>query len=375
MGITISHLNKSYGDKRVLHDINIASPDGEFLVLVGASGCGKSTLLACIGGLDTIDGGTIRNGDTDITALAPKARDIAMVFQSYALYPNMTAADNIAFGLKIRKLSSAQIADKIKEVADILQITDLLARKPAQLSGGQKQRVAMGRAIARDPSLYLFDEPLSNLDAKLRVDMRLEIKKLHKRTQKNVVYVTHDQIEAMTLADRIAIMREGSIVQIGTPDEVYFRPCNSFVAKFIGANPINFLRCEITAAPDKPEQPVFYLSAGGADGADGADSARVAVPVPPSLAAYRGREVLIGIRPESIGSATPDARIKIPSPVELEEKTGADNYIFTHWNGVEIKARCTPGTSGQSTDKMELSFDAADLLFFDADGEDEKRID
>lgn len=360
MSLTIENLSKSYGDLRILKDINITSAEGEFLALVGASGCGKSTLLGCIGGLEEIDSGKICNGGKDITALSPKERDIAMVFQSYALYPNMTVRDNMAFGLKMKKQPKAEIEQKISEISNVLQIVDLLDRKPAQLSGGQKQRVAMGRAIARDPSLYLFDEPLSNLDAKLRVDMRLEIKKLHNRTKKNVVYVTHDQIEAMTLADRIAIMKAGEVVQIGAPEEVYFNPKNIFVAKFIGSNPINLLHVKITTADN---QLVFFIESGGAS---------FAVPAPEQLAPYRDKEVIVGFRPESIDNTAGEGKIKIPSTVELDEKTGADTYIFTSWNNIEIKARCAPQAPPPSA--IDLYFNPQHLLFFNPDAPEQPRI-
>ena len=356
MSLTIQNLDKSYDGQRILKDINIVSAEGEFLVLVGSSGCGKSTLLSCIGGLETIDRGKIYNRDKDITALSPKERDIAMVFQSYALYPNMTVRDNIAFGLKMKKHTPKAITDKINEVANILQIGELLERKPSQLSGGQKQRVAMGRAIARDPALYLFDEPLSNLDAKLRVDMRLEIKKLHNKVRKNIVYVTHDQIEAMTLADRIAIMKDGCIVQIGTPDEVYFQPKNIFIAKFIGSNPINLLRAKVIAEQNRLA--VFI--------------ADVAVPVPERFAPYQGKEVIVGIRPENIGNVADAQKIRISAAVELEEKTGSDTYIFTTWNDAEIKARCIPQQPMPSA--VDLYFLPEQLLFFDPVAPDQPLI-
>lgn len=360
MSLTINNLNKSYGNNHILKDINIHSQQGEFLVLVGASGCGKSTLLNAIGGLDTIDSGSIYNHDIDITHKTPAARDIAMVFQSYALYPTMSVRDNIAFGLKMKKLPADAIAQKIDEVAEILQIKELLARKPSQLSGGQKQRVAMGRAIARDPSLYLFDEPLSNLDAKLRVDMRLEIKKLHHRVRKNIVYVTHDQIEAMTLADRIAIMRGGQIVQVGTPDAVYFQPQNIFVAKFIGSNPINLIPATVEAAGNTPQ---VRLHCNGQ---------MVGVPLPAALRAYQQKEILIGIRPEHISNVADDRKIKIRSNIVLEEKTGADTYLLTAWNDAEIKARCIPQTPTPT--EVDLYFDAAEMLFFDPSPDEQPRI-
>lgn len=352
MSIKIENLNKSYENNHILKDINIDSKKGEFLILVGSSGCGKSTLLNSIGGLDTIDSGRIYNHDKEITHLSPKERDIAMVFQSYALYPTMSVKENIAFGLKMKKIPKDKIQEKIDEVSKILQIQDLLQRKPSQLSGGQKQRVAMGRAIARDPSLYLFDEPLSNLDAKLRVDMRLEMKKLHQKVKKNIIYVTHDQIEAMTLADRIAIMKDGKIVQIGTPDEVYFSPKNIFIARFIGSNPINLIKGKVKMQKNKL---VFELVSG---------KNIIPVPVSQKLKPYQGKDIILGIRAENISNEVNSKRIKIASKINLTEPTGSDTYIFTTWNGNSIKARCIP-QSLKGTAQIELYLDTNHLLFFD----------
>ena len=243
--LSIDNVCKSFGTVEVLKGINIEAEEGEFLVLVGPSGCGKSTLLNLIAGLETISSGQISIKGRMVNQVPPKDRDIAMVFQSYALYPNMNVKKNLSFGLETRKVPKAEIEKTIAKVAAILQIEDLLGRKPSQLSGGQRQRVAMGRAIARNPSVFLFDEPLSNLDAKLRVDMRTEIKKLHQRLGATIVYVTHDQIEAMTLADRIAIMKDGVLQQLGTPHEVYNRPDTQFVAGFIGSPSMNFLPVNI----------------------------------------------------------------------------------------------------------------------------------
>ena len=239
-------LAKAYGAIKVLHDIEIEMAKGEFLVLVGPSGCGKSTLLNCIAGLEEITSGTLMIGGRDVTQEPPKDRDIAMVFQSYALYPTMSVGENIGFGMKIRKVPKAQMDAKILEVAMLLQIDHLLDRNPSQLSGGQRQRVALGRALVRDPKLFLFDEPLSNLDAKLRVEMRAEIKRLHKTTGASIVYVTHDQIEAMTLASRIVVLKGGVVQQIGTPQEIYDRPANTFVADFMGSPPMNIIPAEVS---------------------------------------------------------------------------------------------------------------------------------
>lgn len=370
MSLTIENLNKSYGALHILKDINITSPEGEFLVLVGSSGCGKSTLLNSIGGLDSIDSGKIFNQQKEITHLSPKARDIAMVFQSYALYPTMSVRDNIAFGLKMQKLPPATIAAKINEVANILQIQELLDRKPSQLSGGQKQRVAMGRAIARAPALYLFDEPLSNLDAKLRVDMRLEIKKLHQKVKKNIVYVTHDQIEAMTLADRIAIMKAGEIVQIGTPDEVYFQPKNIFVAKFIGSNPINLLHAQVITHPADANQLAVQITPSDNNG--GTEGEPVTLPVPSHLQAYHHKEIILGIRPEHISNTAGEDKVAIPSHIALEEKTGADTFLFTTWNGAEVKARCIPQPTTPTS--LPLYFSPNQALYFNPTPTDQPLI-
>ena len=241
----VSNVRKAYGSTEILREINIDVDDGDFLVLVGPSGCGKSTLLSLIAGLDTLSGGEIRIGDDKVNDLHPSERDIAMVFQSYALYPNMTVGQNISFGLEMRKVSKADREKAVQDAARLLQIEHLLDRRPGQLSGGQRQRVAMGRALVRHPKIFLFDEPLSNLDAKLRVDMRTEIKKLHQRLGATIVYVTHDQIEAMTLATRIAVMKGGILQQLGTPAEVYNTPANTFVATFMGSPSMNLIPARI----------------------------------------------------------------------------------------------------------------------------------
>src|SRR5499425_2864609 len=246
--VAIRGVRKAFGLVAVIHGVDISIGDGEFVVLVGPSGCGKSTLLRMIAGLENITGGEIRIADRVVNHVPPKERDIAMVFQNYALYPHMTVADNMSFSLRLRGAPKSEIDTRVKQAAEILGLTPLLARFPRQLSGGQRQRVAMGRAIVRDPQVFLFDEPLSNLDAKLRVAMRIEIKELHQRLETTTVYVTHDQIEAMTMADKIVVMHDGRVEQIGAPLEVYDRPANRFVAEFIGSPAMNFLPAEVTAS-------------------------------------------------------------------------------------------------------------------------------
>src|SRR4051812_10455023 len=291
--LNLANVQKSFGPVKILHDISIGLQDGEFLVLVGPSGCGKSTLMNIIAGLEEPTGGTLTLEGLDITRVAPADRNISMVFQSYALYPNMTVAKNIEFPLQMRKVDKAQRMERVRSVSKMLQIEHLLERKPRQLSGGQRQRVAIGRALAREPKLYLFDEPLSNLDAQLRVDMRTEIKKLHQRLKATIVYVTHDQIEAMTLATRIAVMRGGVLQQLGTPHEVYNRPANTFVAGFMGSPRMNLPKVRV----ERRDRGITLVAG------QGAASVRIDVPPSPTSAAlqgYVGREVIAGIRAEAI---------------------------------------------------------------------------
>ncbi|TIX79946.1 MAG: ATP-binding cassette domain-containing protein, partial [Mesorhizobium sp.] len=268
--LMIRDLHKSYGGLEILAGINLEARTGEFIALVGPSGCGKSTLLAMIAGLETVTSGEIWIGDRLVNSVQPKDRDIAMVFQSYALYPTMTVRQNITFGMESRGVPKAEQAEAVKRVAALLQIEQLLNRKPGQLSGGQRQRVAMGRALVRDPKLFLFDEPLSNLDAKLRVDMRTEIKKLHHRVGKTTVYVTHDQVEAMTLASRIAVMNQGSVQQFDTPKRIYDRPTNMFVAGFMGSPAMNFIPARLTGSTS--------IAVRAADGSDA--TLALAAPLP-----------------------------------------------------------------------------------------------
>ena len=283
-GVNFKDVAKRYGDVSVIEGLNLDIRDHEFMVLVGPSGCGKSTALRMIAGLEEISGGDISIGDRVVNALPPKDRDVAMVFQNYALYPHMTIRENLEFGLKIRKTPQPEMDRLVNDAAEILGITPLLERKPKQLSGGQRQRVAVGRAIVRQPSVFLFDEPLSNLDAKLRVQMRAEIKKLQHRLRTTTVYVTHDQVEAMTMGHRIAVMKDGKLQQLGTPLEVYERPVNVFVAQFIGTPPMNFLHATLTQDGRSLEGKGFTL------------------PVPASLAALTagrgGQRLVVGLRPE-----------------------------------------------------------------------------
>jgi len=316
--VDVEHLGKSFGVVEVLKDISLAIADGEFVALVGPSGCGKSTLLRSIAGLEPVSIGTIRIGGRDVTDLPAKARDIAMVFQSYALYPHMTVAENMGFSLRLRGAPRDVIDNRVRDAAAILALSELLDRKPAALSGGQRQRVAMGRAIVRDPKVFLFDEPLSNLDAKLRVAMRSEIKSLHQRLKTTTIYVTHDQVEAMTMADRIVVMRAGSIEQIGAPLDLYDRPANRFVAEFIGSPAMNLLPGEL-------------MRNGGAAAAM-VGEVRIALAArPPGPAS---QSVIVGIRPEHLELAAGSGGFE--SRVETVEPLGAQVQLVTDLAGMKI---------------------------------------
>src|SRR4029077_16331244 len=286
--LTIRNLQKNFGSTTVLKGINLEVKTGEFVVLVGPSGCGKSTLLATIAGLETVNDGEIRIDERVVNGVPPKDRDIAMVFQSYALYPSMTVRSNITFGMECRGVPKQQQNEALKRVAALLQTDGLLERNPSHLSGGRRQRVAMGRALVRDPLLFLFDEPLSNLDAQLRVEMRMEIKQLHQRLGSTMVYVTHDQTEATTLASRIAVMRQGVVQQFADPETVYNRPANLFVARFMGAPPMNTLAARLEASSGKTVAVI------------GRGEAAMRFPVPAAAESWIGREVVLGIRPECI---------------------------------------------------------------------------
>jgi multiple sugar transport system ATP-binding protein len=306
--VTINDVIKRYGNVQVMHGVSVDIEDGEFVVLVGPSGCGKSTLLRMLAGLEEVSEGTISIGERVVNDIPPKERDIAMVFQSYALYPHKTVYDNIGFPLKMAKRPAAEIDEKVTKAADILDLTKYLKRYPKELSGGQRQRVAMGRAIVRDPQVFLFDEPLSNLDAKLRVTMRVEIKELHQRLGTTIVYVTHDQIEAMTMADKIVVMRDGRVEQIGSPLDLYDNPQNTFVASFIGSPSMNFVHGKV-ASEDGCK--VFVSDSG------------LKLPLP-QTSAQDGQGVTYGIRPEhiQIGAAG------IPMDVVVVEPTGSETQIF-----------------------------------------------
>jgi multiple sugar transport system ATP-binding protein len=311
--VTIEQVKKRFGSVDILHGVDIAIPDGSFTVLVGPSGCGKSTLLRMIAGLEQISSGEVRIGTQRVNDLPPKQRDIAMVFQNYALYPHMTVGDNMAFSLMLAKLDAATIASKVARAADILGLNDLLQRYPRQLSGGQRQRVAMGRAIVRDPQVFLFDEPLSNLDAKLRVAMRTEIKELHQRLKTTSIYVTHDQIEAMTMGDQIVVMKDGRIEQKGSPLELYDRPVNLFVAGFIGSPAMNFL-------------PATLRRKGAAASVEFSDGSQL--PAPHGSEGSDGQAVVFGTRPEHLTLADgASAGRSIATEVKVVEPTGADTFV------------------------------------------------
>ncbi len=318
--VVLDKIVKSYGDVDVVHGIDLTVTSKEFVVLVGPSGCGKSTTLRMIAGLEEISGGNMSIGDRVVNDIAPKDRDVAMVFQNYALYPHLNVSENIAFGLRIRKVDKDEITKSVTEVAEILGLTDYLDRKPADLSGGQRQRVAMGRAIVRHPEVFLFDEPLSNLDAQLRTQMRAEIKRLHKRLGVTSIYVTHDQVEAMTLADRIVVMSQGRIEQIGTPMELFMNPANRFVAGFIGSPPMNQLKAIIV---DSPDGPAAQLS----------ENVRIALPTAEGLGAAIGQSVIIGIRPEHVLLESDGSLPAVPLEINLIEPLGSEALIHAHVAG------------------------------------------
>jgi multiple sugar transport system ATP-binding protein len=316
--VDIRDVRKSFGATEILHGVSVPIHDGEFVVLVGPSGCGKSTLLRMIAGLENITSGTVSIGDKVVNNVHPKERDIAMVFQNYALYPHMTVGENMGFSLKLRKDDKALIAERVNKAAGILGLTNLLDRYPRQLSGGQRQRVAMGRAIVRDPQVFLFDEPLSNLDAKLRVAMRTEIKELHQRLKTTTVYVTHDQIEAMTMADKIVVMHDGRVEQMGAPLELYDNPANMFVAGFIGSPSMNFIPGTI-----KSNGSVYVEAAGG-----------LRLPVSKAPSASDGKPVVYGFRPEHMTLADDG----VPAEVVVVEPTGSETQLVARMAGQDIVA-------------------------------------
>jgi len=336
--VKIHEIRKSYGAVEVIHGLNIDIADGEFLALVGPSGCGKSTLLRMIAGLEPINGGTIAIGERVVNNLPPSERDIAMVFQTYALYPHKSVAENMGFALKVAKADKAEIDRRVKEAAEILSLTEYLDRKPRHLSGGQRQRVAMGRAIVRDPQVFLFDEPLSNLDAKLRIQMRTEIKELHQRLKTTTVFVTHDQIEAMTLADRIVVMQAGRIEQVGTPLELYDKPTNEFVATFIGAPSMNLLAAEISGGKVSIGNLTF-------DGPAGSGKAK------------------LGVRPEHL-ILSDDG---LPMRVKVVEPTGAETMVFLRYEGQDVTAIFRERHAFTTGQTIHLKPDPNHIHIFDAD--------
>ncbi|MBV8169868.1 MAG: sn-glycerol-3-phosphate ABC transporter ATP-binding protein UgpC [Alphaproteobacteria bacterium] len=347
--VAIRSVRKAFGPVHVIHDVNVEIADGEFVVLVGPSGCGKSTLLRMIAGLESISGGAIAIGTKVVNNVPPRDRDIAMVFQNYALYPHMTVRDNMGFSLKLRGADKAMIDQRVKQAADILGLNEYLARYPRQLSGGQRQRVAMGRAIVRDPQVFLFDEPLSNLDAKLRVQMRTEIKALHQRLKTTSIYVTHDQVEAMTMADRIVVMRDGIVEQIGSPLELYDAPANLFVAGFIGSPAMNFL-------------PGKLARSGGAAAVEAADGTRIEVAG--KVDAPDGSAITFGIRPEHFVRADKG----LIGKVEVVEPTGADTILYASIGGTQVCAVFDERVGYRPGDAITLAPKAGAVHVFNADG-------
>jgi multiple sugar transport system ATP-binding protein len=361
-GLSVTDVYKTFGTVEVLKGINIEIDEGQFLILVGSSGCGKSTLLNMIAGLESVTRGEIRIGSRLVNHLPPKNRDIAMVFQSYALYPSMTVRENISFGLEIRKVPRAEQKAIVENVSELLQISHLLDRKPRQLSGGQRQRVAMGRALARNPTLFLFDEPLSNLDAQLRLEMRAEIKMMHRRLGKTICYVTHDQIEAMTLGDRIAVMKDGVIQQFGTPQAIYDSPANMYVAGFIGAPPMNFIAGQLQA-----------VGAGVGLAVDtGLGVSVLRLPFEThDVRSHIGTAVVVGLRPERItddrsgdGAARHNAQ-RIEVRVDVIEPTGPDTFVISQLNGTRLVSRVHPSTVIAPSQTIALLFDLSKAVMFD----------
>ncbi|HXG05540.1 MAG TPA: sn-glycerol-3-phosphate ABC transporter ATP-binding protein UgpC [Candidatus Binatia bacterium] len=350
--VVLKDLNKKFDEVHAVKDVNLHIRDKEFIVLVGPSGCGKSTTLRMIAGLEEITSGEIVIGDRVVNDLPPKDRDIAMVFQNYALYPHMTVYDNMAFGLRMRKFPKHEIEKRVREAAEILGIQDLLKRKPRQLSGGQRQRVAVGRAIVRHPQVFLFDEPLSNLDAKLRVQMRVELKRLHDRLETTAIYVTHDQVEAMTLGDRVVVMKDGWIQQVGEPLELYSRPANRFVAGFIGSPAMNFV--DVTVKDSAGD---LWAETTGL---------RVRVPAGQRerLRPYTGRAVTLGIRPEDLhlGDGGDHA---FDAVVEVVEPLGSEILLDVKAGPHTMVARVDPSVRVKVHEKIRLALDPARIHFFD----------
>ena len=364
--LSLRHIYKKYpGGVTAVSDFNLEIKDKEFIIFVGPSGCGKSTTLRMIAGLEEISEGELFIGDRLVNDVAPKDRNIAMVFQNYALYPHMTVAENMAFGLKLIKTPKDEIKRRVEEAARILDITHLLDRKPKALSGGQKQRVALGRAIVRNPMVFLLDEPLSNLDAKLRAAMRTELTKLHKKVETTFIYVTHDQVEAMTMATRIVVMKDGLIQQVDTPQKLYDAPCNIFVAGFIGTPQMNF----INGVLNKKDDGLYF------------DFEGVSVKIPddranaPELADYIGQEVVLGIRPEGINDdakvveANVDTKTVLDVDVDVVELMGAEIYLYLNIGETNLIARVSARSTSRGGDKIKVAFDMSRVHIFDKDTE------
>lgn len=357
--LAIENLDKSFGSVKILKDINVAIEPGDFLVLVGPSGCGKSTLLNCIAGLESSTNGDIRIGGRSMTGVSPKDRDIAMVFQSYALYPTMTVGKNITFGMKVRGVAEQEQQRKLDEVAKLLQIDHLLDRKPSQLSGGQRQRVAMGRALVRDPQLFLFDEPLSNLDAKLRVEMRTEIKRLHQTLGASIVYVTHDQIEAMTLATKIVVMKDGVIQQAGTPNEIYNQPANMFVADFMGSPSMNLIPASAEKQGDATK-----ISIARPDMED------IVLDFDREIEGLKSgkKSVILGLRPENITDSTNQHITKgqiADCRVDVVEPAGSDTFVVTNLAGKQVTARLNADATIVAGETASFAFDLSKASVFE----------
>ncbi|WDR05258.1 sn-glycerol-3-phosphate ABC transporter ATP-binding protein UgpC [Devosia rhodophyticola] len=350
--LSIKGVRKSFGSVEVLHNIDLELEDGGFLVLLGPSGCGKSTLLSIIAGLEPSSGGDVVIGDRTVNDVHPKDRNIAMVFQSYALYPTMSVRRNIGFGLEMRRVDTSSREDAIARAADLLQISHLLDRKPGQLSGGQRQRVAMGRAIVRNPDLFLFDEPLSNLDAKLRVEMRTEIKRLHDRLGTSVVYVTHDQVEAMTLGTKVAVMKGGVIQQLADPQTIYEKPANMFVAGFIGSPTMNFLTGTL-----EQHNGGLALHHGSA--------VLALTDIEPGAEAFVGKQVVAGIRPETFSKG--EGPSSLTGTVDVVEPTGPDTMVVLDVGGQMISARLGSRERPHPGEPMTLNVDTSALNLFDPD--------
>ncbi|WP_306261194.1 ABC transporter ATP-binding protein [Pararhizobium sp. IMCC21322] len=356
--IELNKVIKRYGDVQVIHGVDLSIADKEFVVLVGPSGCGKSTLLRMIAGLEDISDGTISIGGSVVNEKAPKERDIAMVFQDYALYPHLDVYRNMSFALEVRRMKATEIRRRVERAAKILNLEELFDRKPAQLSGGQRQRVAMGRAMVREPVAFLFDEPLSNLDAKLRGEMRTEIRKLHQEVQKTIVYVTHDQVEAMTLAERIVVMRSGYVEQIGTPNEVYNHPATLFVGGFIGAPRMNQLPC------------VYDPKNGGKLSIAGGPDISVPTHLTEATSGLEGRRLVLGIRPEAFILAKADSTADaFTAKIDFLEPLGSDTLVFLHVGDVEVIARLPPLEHLREGNEITLALDSPKLHLFDADTE------